>query len=101
MSRSVCLFNGGSAVHPEQVRAGVNPSRVYLEEPSLDSITGLPTIVEIDLTPQPVTANATYAIWRITKLPPFVSYTIGAEIDGVKVTRGLLTSAFEFGQCQL
>ncbi|KAJ7891536.1 heme peroxidase [Mycena leptocephala] len=68
---------------------------------ALDSITGLPTIVEIDLTPQPVTANATYAIWRITKLPPFVSYTIGAEIDGVKVTRGLLTSAFEFGQCQL
>ncbi|KAJ6559723.1 heme peroxidase [Mycena capillaripes] len=82
-----------------QVRAGVNPTRVYLEQPARDSV-GRPTTSEIDLTPptQP-DSNATYVIWSIQMPLVFTAFTVGADIDGVKVTRGVLTSMIDFEQC--
>ncbi|KAF7341549.1 Peroxidase [Mycena venus] len=81
------------------VRAGVDPTRVYLEQPTRDSV-GRPTTSEIGLTPptQP-DSNATYVIWSIQMPLVFTAFTVGAEIDGVKVTRGVLTSMIEFDQC--
>ncbi|KAJ7234801.1 heme peroxidase [Mycena rebaudengoi] len=69
------------------VRDGVNPTRVYLEQETKDSVQR-PIIVETDV-PRPTTpvaANAAYSIWSISSNETVASYTIGAEIDGVKIT---------------
>jgi hypothetical protein len=80
------------------VRKDVAPTRVYLEQTSRDS-TGRPIIVEIDMTPKPVDSSKAYAIWSADVSDTFESYTIGAEVDGVKVTRGMEMSLIQFGEC--
>ncbi|KAJ6526723.1 heme peroxidase [Mycena capillaripes] len=69
------------------VRNGVNPTRVYLEEEKSDSVLR-PIIIETDVPRpmEPVAANAAYSIWSINSNETFGSFTIGAEIDGVKIT---------------
>ncbi|KAF7342268.1 Peroxidase [Mycena venus] len=90
--------NGDTGRFDVAVRTGVDPTRVYLEQSARDSV-DRPTTIEIDLTPHPVDPNATFGIWSITQALSFTSFTIGAEIGGAKVTRGLPTSVFGFGQC--
>ncbi|KAF7341539.1 Peroxidase [Mycena venus] len=95
--------NGDTATFNVAVRTGVNPTRVYLEAPARDS-TDRPIIVETDLAPptQSVDPSATYAIWSVQIPLDFSLFTVGAEIDGVKVTRGPPTSLLDFGhQCPI
>lgn len=65
----------------------MNPARVYLEQEQRDSV-GRIFIVEIDVPrpTKPVAANAAYSIWSINLSNTFDTYTIGAEIDGMKLT---------------
>ncbi|KAJ7312895.1 heme peroxidase [Mycena albidolilacea] len=80
------------------VRDGLNPTRVYLEQEVRDSVDRT-TIVELDLTPLVQTdAAAGYSIWSVD-LTGFEEFSIGAEIDGEKVTRGPPTSLFGFSSC--
>ncbi|KAJ7843123.1 heme peroxidase [Mycena olivaceomarginata] len=80
------------------VRDGLNPKRVYLEQEVRDSVDRT-TIVELDLTPPVQTdAAAGYSIWSVD-LTGFEEFSIGAEIDGEKVTRGPPTSLFGFSSC--
>jgi hypothetical protein len=80
------------------VRDGLNPTRVYLEQEVRDSVDRT-TIVELDLTPPVQTdAAAGYSIWSVD-LTGFEEFSIGAEIDGEKVTRGPPTSLFGFSSC--
>ncbi|KAJ7050671.1 heme peroxidase [Mycena amicta] len=93
--------NGDTATFDVAVRTGVNPTRVYLEAPARDS-TDRPIIVETDLSPptQPVNTSATYTIWSVQIPLDFSEFTVGAEIDGVKVSRGIPTSLLDFAhQC--
>ncbi|KAJ6529194.1 heme peroxidase [Mycena vulgaris] len=91
--------SGDTGIFDVAVRAGVNPTRVYLEQPARDSV-GRPTTSEIDLTPPThPDYNETYVIWSIQMPLVFTAFTVGAEIDGVKVTRGVLTSMINFDQC--
>ncbi|KAJ7805407.1 heme peroxidase [Mycena olivaceomarginata] len=76
------------------VRSGVNVTRVYLEEDTLDDIP-LPIVIETDFPPptQPTTPTSAYSIWStevsvdVTSRPfDVIQFSIGAEIDGVKIT---------------
>jgi hypothetical protein len=69
------------------VRNSLAPTRVYLETPGQDNISR-PIIVETDLQAQPAVANATFNIWSIELDGNFDDFTIGAEVGGVKITRG-------------
>jgi hypothetical protein len=80
------------------VRKDVAPTRLYLEQTSRDS-TSRPIIVEIDMTPKPVDSSKTYAIWTVDVSSTSELYTIGAEVGGVKVTRGMGISLNQFGEC--
>jgi hypothetical protein len=80
---------------PLQVRNGVHPTRVYLEQDTVNDIQ-LPIIVETNIPPpppaHPSTPDAAYKIWSVmvavNVTDPFdtIQYSIGAEIDGVKIT---------------
>jgi hypothetical protein len=80
------------------VRKDVAPARVYLEQTSRDS-TSRPIIVEIAMTPKPVDSSKAYAIWSADVSSTFESYTIGAEVGGVKITREIGMSLNQFGEC--
>ncbi|KAJ7901363.1 heme peroxidase [Mycena leptocephala] len=77
------------------VRNGVHPTRVYLEQDTFDDVP-LPIIVETNIPPPPPAhpgaSGAAYTIWSVTVAVnvtnPFdtIQYSIGAEIDGVKIT---------------
>jgi hypothetical protein len=78
-----------------QVRNGVHPTRVYLEQDTFDDVQ-LPIIVETNIPPpppaHPSARDAAYTIWSlmvaVNVTDPFdtIRYSIGAEIDGVKIT---------------
>ncbi|KAJ6525135.1 heme peroxidase [Mycena capillaripes] len=89
---------GGKGTFDVAVRKDVAPTRVYLEQTSRDS-TSRPIVVEIDMTPQPVDPSKAYVIWSADVSSTFESYTIGAEVGGVKVTRGMALSLNQFGEC--
>ncbi|KAJ6573716.1 heme peroxidase [Mycena sp. CBHHK59/15] len=106
-SNSSCFNSDGNNVggHLDvAVRNGVNPTRVYLEEQVRDDVSR-PTIVEVDITPpaQPAGPDAVYAIWSavipITGIFDTSAYSIGAEIDGVKVTRSDPRFVTDFSPC--
>jgi autotransporter translocation and assembly factor TamB len=72
----------------------VNVTRVYLEEDTFDDIP-LPIVIETDFPPpiQPTTPTSAYSIWStevsvdVTSRPfDVIQFSIGAEIDGVKIT---------------
>ncbi|KAJ7791124.1 hypothetical protein B0H14DRAFT_2625374 [Mycena olivaceomarginata] len=79
----------------------VNPTRVYLETDERDSV-DCPIVVGIDMEPpsQPLAANASYLMWNLelNTTQRFTSFTIGAEINGVKGTRNGPYSRFDFTQ---
>ncbi|KAJ7496803.1 heme peroxidase [Mycena latifolia] len=83
------------------VRNGLNPTRVYLEEATRDSVSR-PILVETQLSPptQPVAAETAYAIWSIDLDNPFASYTVAAEVDGAKIVTNGAYSIFEFPLAQ-
>ncbi|KAJ7447506.1 heme peroxidase [Mycena galericulata] len=83
-----------------QVRNGVNPTRVYLEEVTTDRVSR-PIIVEIDITPpaEPVAANSAYSLWSINLTDPNTFYSIGAEIDGVQYSTNDQHTFNEFPIC--
>ncbi|KAJ7339973.1 putative L-ascorbate oxidase [Mycena albidolilacea] len=83
------------------VRNGVNPSRVYLEQINIDSVLRR-SITEIDITPpsQLVAANSAYSLWSMNNLTdPSISFTIGAEIDGIKYSTTDPLHLFDFAPC--
>jgi hypothetical protein len=51
------------------------------------------------MTPKPVDPSKTYAIWTVDVSSTSELYTIGAEVGGVKVTRGMGISLNQFGEC--
>ncbi|KAJ6450911.1 heme peroxidase [Mycena sanguinolenta] len=69
------------------VRNGVNPTRVFLQEITTDSVQRT-VVAELDISPPsiPVAANSAYSLWstmmNVTGMG--ANYGIGAEIDGVK-----------------
>ncbi|KAK7018337.1 peroxidase [Favolaschia claudopus] len=81
------------------VRNGVNPARVYLEQEVRDDVDRI-VVKEIDLTPstQSVAAGSSYSLWSI-EVTEFDSYTIGAEIDGTKISTWDSHSIFELSPC--
>ncbi|KAJ7477535.1 hypothetical protein FB451DRAFT_1173084 [Mycena latifolia] len=89
---------GGKGTFDIAGRKDVALTRVYLEQTSRDS-TSRPIIVEIDMMPKPVDPSKAYAIWSADVSSTFESYTIGAEVGGVKVTRGMGMSLIQFGEC--
>jgi hypothetical protein len=83
-----------------QVRNGVNPTRMYLEAEKFDDVLRT-IIVETDIPPptQPVAANAAYSLWSIVSSDAFGQYTIGAEIDGVKISLNNVLGLFSLSVC--
>ncbi|KAJ6471484.1 heme peroxidase [Mycena sanguinolenta] len=67
------------------VRNGVDPTRVYLESITRDSVQRV-VVTEIDLTPpiNPVVVNSAYVLWSMNLTDQSMQFTLGAEIDGVK-----------------
>ncbi|KAJ6474385.1 heme peroxidase [Mycena vulgaris] len=96
-SESSCRTSADStnlaARYDVAVRNGVNPTRVYLEEDTFDDVP-LSIVVETDIPPptQPIAPNPAYTIWSVqvsvNLTNPFdtIKYSVGAEIDGVKIT---------------
>ncbi|KAF7340537.1 Peroxidase [Mycena sanguinolenta] len=82
------------------VRNGVNPTRVYLEQTTTDSV-GRIVVTEIDISPpsQPVILNSAYSIWSINVTDPTRPYGIGAEIEGVKYSSAEVHSFIVFPLC--
>ncbi|KAJ7032715.1 heme peroxidase [Mycena alexandri] len=80
------------------VRNTVTPTRVYVEIPGRDNVSR-PIVTAVDLTQQPMTINATYTIWSGQVTNKFTFLGIGAEIDGVTVSRDDLRSNNNFAQC--
>ncbi|KAJ7765768.1 hypothetical protein B0H16DRAFT_402013 [Mycena metata] len=81
----VAVCASGALTNVQKVRNGVNVTRVFLENPVQDNALRF-SVVETDIPPptQAVAANAAYSIWSITSSAQFVSFNVGAEIDGVK-----------------
>ncbi|KAJ7344030.1 heme peroxidase [Mycena albidolilacea] len=73
------------------VRTGAKVTRVFLEEEVKDSV-GRITVVETDFPrPAPAAGNSTskaYTIWSLPMTQSSAKHTVGAEIDGVKVSTG-------------
>ncbi|KAJ6616379.1 heme peroxidase [Mycena sp. CBHHK59/15] len=82
------------------VRNGLNPTRVYLEHVTSDSV-GRLVIVEIDIAPpaQPIAANSVYSMWSMNLTDPIALYSIGAEINGVKFSTTDQHSFIDFPLC--
>ncbi|KAJ7804117.1 heme peroxidase [Mycena olivaceomarginata] len=85
------------------VRNGVNPARVYLEMTNHDSV-GRIVITEIDIPrpSQPVAANSAYSLWSLNLSDQnvvFLTFNIGAEIDGVKYSTTNLLRLNSFAPC--
>ncbi|KAF7335774.1 hypothetical protein MVEN_02233300 [Mycena venus] len=105
MSASSC-FNGFDTLNEGKlhiaVRTGVSPTRVYLETEERDTI-DRPIVVEIDVMPpsQPPPANTSYSMWNLelSANQRFTSFTVGAEINGVKGTRSGPYARFNFAPC--
>jgi hypothetical protein len=51
------------------------------------------------MTPKPVDSSKAYAIWSADVSSTFESYTIGAEVGGVKIAREIGMSLNQFGEC--
>ncbi|KAF7342615.1 Peroxidase [Mycena sanguinolenta] len=86
-SETSCLAaNGMSARFDVAVRNSVNPTRVFLQEITADSVQGI-VVTELDISPpfEPVAANTAYSLWSINVTDFDASYRIGAEIDGQRV----------------
>ncbi|KAJ7731829.1 heme peroxidase [Mycena maculata] len=108
-SKTSCTASADADADPGHfdvaVRNGVHPTRVYLEQKSLDSVQR-PIIIEIDIAPpvKPPPANAVYSIWRLplngSVLNAFLPYTIGAEIDGVKYSTNDEHMVIDFPPCK-
>ncbi|KAJ6452484.1 hypothetical protein C8R45DRAFT_1193912 [Mycena sanguinolenta] len=75
----------GFAIQDGFMFATVNPTRVYLEQTTTDSVERI-AVVEIDISPpsQPVALNSAYSLWSINVTSPTAPYGIGVEIQGVK-----------------
>ncbi|KAJ6570921.1 heme peroxidase [Mycena vulgaris] len=84
-SNTSCIASQNAGRLDVAVRNGVSPTRVYLETESRDGV-NRPIVVETDIAPpaQPVAANAAYSIWSVA-LADRLTYTIAAEVDGVKI----------------
>ncbi|KAJ6476619.1 putative L-ascorbate oxidase [Mycena vulgaris] len=84
------------------VRNGVNVTRVFLEEEVKDA-SGRITVVETDfpqLPPSRVAPNSTvYSLWSMNMTQSSAKRTVGAEIDGVKMSTGRLAELFELPDC--
>jgi hypothetical protein len=84
-----------------QVRNGVNPARVFLEQEVQDSVNRT-VVKETDVPPpaQPAAASASsYSIWSID-LKDTNRYTIGAEIDGAQFSTIDTHSLTDLAPCE-
>jgi hypothetical protein len=79
----------------------VNPTRVYLEQISTDSVQrDVVTEIDIIAPTQPVVANSAYVLWSMNLTDQSLEFTVGAEIDGVKYSTTNVLSFEEFPPCQ-
>ncbi|KAJ7318798.1 heme peroxidase [Mycena albidolilacea] len=90
----------GAAWKREQIRNGLNPSRVFLVQVGTVDRIDRQIVVETDIPRpmQPVSAIANYSIWSI-ELTNENSYFIGAEVDGVKFSGNDDHGAAALGPC--
>ncbi|KAJ7744575.1 heme peroxidase [Mycena metata] len=81
------------------VRNGVHPTRVYLEQVVTDSVQRI-SITEIDMTPplQPIAVNSAYSLWSMNLTDQDMTFTIGAEIHGIKYSTTEPLSFLEFSE---
>ncbi|KAJ6484253.1 hypothetical protein C8R45DRAFT_1099388 [Mycena sanguinolenta] len=82
------------------VRNGVNPTRLYLESITRDSVQRV-VVTEIDLTPpvNPVVVKSAYVLWSLNLTDQSLEFTLGAEIDGVKYSTLNVLNFEEFPPC--
>ncbi|KAJ7144352.1 heme peroxidase [Mycena epipterygia] len=68
------------------VRNGLNPGRVYLEQTTQDDV-GRPIVLETEIPrpAHPLPTNAGYFIWINLNNTGIIAWTVGAEVDGVKL----------------
>jgi hypothetical protein len=101
-----CCFVFGVSPTPidatTQVRTGAKVTRVFLEEEVKDSV-GRITVVETDFPrPAPAASNSTskaYTIWSLPMTQSSAKHTVGAEIDGVKVSTGRVVGLTNLPAC--
>ncbi|KAJ7658393.1 heme peroxidase [Mycena polygramma] len=106
-SASSCITNVSASGFPTAarvdvaVRKGAGVSRVYLEHAGRDGVQR-PTIVEIDV---PAPGNVTnddkaYTIWSLQNVTGAVaSFTLGAEVEGVKYSTSNANFFFALPRC--
>ncbi|KAF7368526.1 Peroxidase [Mycena venus] len=84
------------------VRNGVSVTRVFLEEEVKDA-SGRITVVETDFprpSPSRAAPNSTvYSLWSMNMTQSSAKRTVGAEINGVKMSTGRLAELFELPDC--
>ncbi|KAJ7032746.1 heme peroxidase [Mycena alexandri] len=103
-SRSSCVYTNTSITSGRfeiAVRNTLTPTRVFLEQASRDNISR-PITLEFGLAPvhvSPPAAKSVYNLWSAVVNNTFAAFTIGAEIDGVKVTRNDPRSVEGFASC--
>ncbi|KAJ7655399.1 heme peroxidase [Mycena rosella] len=101
-STSSCLISHSpwAARIDVAVRNGLNPARVFLEAEARDSVNRT-IVVETDLSPAGATGTV-YSIWsvKVDNASPVSSWTICAEVDGVKIAAdGSTTSLLSMALC--
>ncbi|KAJ7658397.1 heme peroxidase [Mycena polygramma] len=108
LSASSCITNVSASGFPLKarvdvaVRKGAGVGRVYLEHAGRDGVQR-PTVVEIDV---PAPGNVTkdddkaYTIWSLGNVTGAVaSFTLGAEVDGVKYSTSNANFFFALPRC--
>ncbi|KAF7364726.1 Peroxidase [Mycena venus] len=97
-SNSSCAYNENLGRFDVAVRNDFNPSRVFLEQ--LGNVNTSPPIVsETDIPLPPPSSGAGYSIWSINLTDARNFYTIGAEVDGVKITTAGRHGIFTLPPC--
>ncbi|KAJ7263439.1 putative L-ascorbate oxidase [Mycena rebaudengoi] len=101
LSASSCLTSEDPVVGriDVAVRNGVNPKRVFLEQEARDDVDRL--IVQETEVSRPArlaAVNFAYSLWSIDITDP-TRFTIGAEIDGVKISTTVTHGLFDFALC--
>ncbi|KAF7378212.1 Peroxidase [Mycena sanguinolenta] len=103
-SKTSCLTNPNSSPIAGRfdiaVRNGANVTRVFLEEEVKDSV-GRITVVETDF-PRPASPSAAttaYSLWSLNMTQTSSTRTIGAEVDGIKMSTGRLAVLFDLPDC--
>ncbi|KAJ7742603.1 heme peroxidase [Mycena metata] len=98
-SQSSCVVSGASAtgLFHVAVRNTLAPTRVFLEQAARDNVTR-PIIVETDMAL--ISPSSTgFSIWSVQVANNFNPFTIGAEVNGTKISRNDPRTYSGFAAC--